>query len=310
MINERQNNRLQMRFAVRLMLMKAQLCIALALLFPAIAFAQDKKEPTLDEIKVMRIVESVPGMERISARKNLTYKRAGDIVLPLDVYIPPGLKRNERRPVIIFVAGDAPWEILKDIKDWGVFVSYGQLAAASGFVGITFNHRSTERFSKIRDVASDVDDLVSYVRSNADSLQVDKDKICLWAYSAGGPFLRSTLRDKPAFVRCIVGYYSMMGIPQGATAPDEIVKEFTISNYLSQNPQQKVPPMMIVRAGKDVAFINDSLDEFVQKAIKQNVEIEFINYVEGVHAFDVENNNERTREIIKRTMEFVKKHLR
>jgi len=42
-----------------------------------------------------------------------------------------------------FVSGDAPWEILKDLKDWGVYVSYGQLAAATGFVGVTFNHRLT-----------------------------------------------------------------------------------------------------------------------------------------------------------------------
>jgi acetyl esterase/lipase len=298
-----------MRFAFRPTLAGVQLCAALALLLPTLALAQDKKEPTLDEIKAMRIVESVAGMERITpAHKNLTYKRVGQLNLQMDVYSPAAARGNERRPAIIFVPGDAPWEILKDIKDWGVYVSYGQLAAATGFVGVTFNHRSSEKFTRIREVAGDVDDLISYVRSNAASLNIDENRICVWAFSAGGPFIRTVLKDKPTFVRCIVGFYSMMGIPQGA-APDEIIKEFAISNYLSQNPQQ-VPPVMMVRAGKDVAFINDSLDEFVQRAIKQNVSIEFINYVEGVHGFDVENNNERTREIIRRTMEFIKKHLR
>jgi acetyl esterase/lipase len=309
MMNERQTKRLPTRFMVRLSRMTAQLCVAFLLFLPAIVPAQEKREPTLDEFKAMRIVESVPGMERLTpAHKNRTYKKVGNLNLQMDVYSSIAARGNERRPAIIFVPGDAPWELLKDIKDWGVFVSYGQLAAATGFVGVTFNHRSTEKFAKIRDVAADVDDLVDYVRSNAASLNIDENKICVWAFSAGGPFIRTVLKEKPAFVRCVVAYYSMMGIPKGA-APDEIVKEFTLSNYLSQEPQ-KVPPVMIVRAGKDVAFINDSMDEFVLGAIKQNISIEFINYVEGVHGFDVENNNERTREIIRRTMEFVKKHLR
>ena len=277
----------------------------------AAAFAQEAnksaKEPTLEEIKPLRVVYSVPGMERAKVRKNLVYKKAGELELQMDVYAPPDLKRDERRPAVVFVSGDAPWEILKDLKDWGVYVSYGQLAAASGFVGVTFNHRSTERFAKIRDAASDVDDAIGYARAHAGALGIDPDRICLWAFSAGGPFLRTMLRDKPAFVRCVVGYYSMFGLPQG-TAAEDVVREFTVSNYLGQNPKS-VPPLMVVRAGRDVPFINDSADEFLRAAVSQNLDIEFINYVEGTHGFDVDVNTERTREIIRRTLEFVRKHL-
>ncbi len=290
---------------------KLLLVCAAVLLIHAGALAQEAskpaKEPTLEEIKPMRVVYSVQGMERVKVQKNLVYKKAGDLELQMDVYAPPDLKRGERRPAVIFVSGDAPWEILKDLKDWGVYVSYGQLAAASGFVGVTFNHRSTEKFTKIRDAAQDIDDAISYARGHADALGIDPDRICLWAYSAGGPFLRTMLRDKPAFVRCIVGYYSMFGLPQG-TAAEDVVREFTVSNYLGQNPKN-VPPLMVVRAGRDVPFINDSVDEFLREAVKQNLSIEFTNYVEGTHGFDVDVNTDRTREIIKRTLEFVKKHL-
>ena len=283
------------------------------LILQTVAFAQDQnkkpaKEPTLEEIKPMRIVYSVPGMAQVKVQKNLVYKTVGDLQLQMDVYAPPRQRRDERRPAIIFVSGDAPWELLKDLKDWGVYISYGQLAGASGFVGVTFNHRSTERFTRIRDAAGDVDDAINYVRSHADSLNIDPNKICLWAYSAGGPFLRTMMREKPGFVRCIVTYYSMLGIAQGA-ATDEITREFTVANYLGQNPKQ-VAPMMIVRAGNDVPFINDSVDEFLREAVRQNIDLEFINYVEGVHGFDVENNNDRTREIIRRTLDFIKVHLR
>lgn len=294
------------RLLVRFLL----IAIALLLVYP-VARAQEAgkpaKEPTLEEIKRQRVVYNLPGMKQASVQKNLTYKKVGDLQLQMDVYAPPKLRRNERRPAIIFVAGDAPWEILKDIKDWGVYVSYGEIAAATGYVGVTFNHRSTERFTKIRDVAGDVDDLISYVRSHADSLNIDRERICIWAFSAGGPFLRTVLNEKPGFVRCIVTYYSMLGLASGAAA-DEVVREFTIANYLSQNPKQ-LAPMLVVRAGKDVPFINNSVDEFMREAIKQNINIEFINYVEGEHAFDVLNDQERTREIIKRTLDFIKSHL-
>lgn len=285
--------------------------IALLLVHP-LARAQDAskpaKEPTLEEIKRQRVVYNLPGMKLASVKKNLTYKRIGNLQLQMDVYAPPKLRRNERRPAIIFVPGDAPWEILKDIKDWSVYVSYGELAAATGYVGVTFNHRSTERFAKIRDVAGDVDDLISYVRSHADSLNIDRERICVWAFSAGGPFLRTILSEKPGFVRCLVTYYSMLGLATGAAA-DEIVREFTIANYLSKNPTQ-LAPMLIVRAGKDFPFINNSVDEFLREAVRQNINLEFINYVEGKHGFDVVNDHERTREIIKRTLDFIKSHLR
>ena len=289
-----------------------------ALLFIGLLFAsttalaqeanKPAKEPTLEEYKAMRVVYSVPGMERVKVQKNLVYKKAGELELQMDVYAPPDLKRGERRPAVIFVSGDAPWELLKDLKDWGVYTSYGQLAAANGFVGVTFNHRSTEKFTKIRDAASDVDDAITYARAHAYALNIDPNRICLWAYSAGGPFLRTMLREKPAFVRCIVGYYSMFGPPKGAAA-DDIVREFTVSNYLAQNPKN-VPPLMVVRAGRDVPLINDSADEFLREAVRQNLNIEFINYVEGVHGFDVEDNTDRTRGIARRTLDFVKQHLR
>ena len=288
-----------------------KLLLAALLLVHAGALGQEAnkpaKEPTLEEIKPMRVVYSVPGMERAKVQKNLVFKKAGELELQMDVYAPPDLKRGERRPAVVFVSGDAPWAILKDLKDWGVYVSYGQLAAAHGFVGVTFNHRSTERFAKLRDAASDVDDAIAYARGHADELGIDPDRVCLWAYSAGGPFLRTMLRDKPAFVRCVVGYYSMFGPPKG-TATEDVAREFTVANYLGQNPKS-VPPLMVVRAGRDVPFINDSVDEFLREAVKQNLSIEFVNYVEGTHGFDVDVNTDRTREIIKRTLEFVKKHL-
>jgi len=80
----------------------------------------------------------------------------------MDVY-RPGAPSDKAVPAVILVHGDGPPEWLKDIKDWGQYVSWGELLAASGFVAITFNHRSTEGWTRIADSASDVEDLVALV---------------------------------------------------------------------------------------------------------------------------------------------------
>jgi hypothetical protein len=66
--------------------------------------------------------------------------------------------------------------------------------------------------------------------------------------------------------------------------------------------------MFIARAGLDDADLNDGLDRFVQIALSKNATVDLANHATGHHGFDVEDNNERSREIIKHTIEFIKAH--
>ena len=135
----------------------------------------------------------------------------------MDVYRPAP---NEERalPAVILVHGDGPPDWLKDIKDWGQYVSWGELLAASGLVAITFNHRSTEGWTRIPDAASDVEDLVAFVRARASGWNIHPDRLAIWVASAGG-FLGAlaAVANRPA-VRCLVIYYALM-----APAPAPVV---------------------------------------------------------------------------------------
>src|SRR6185436_12005191 len=103
------------------------------------------------------------------------YKRAGNSDLLMDVYSPK--TPQKLLPAVLFVhGGRVPPNLLTTPKDWAVYVSFGELVAASGFVGVTFNHRFYT-WESLSDAQSDVMDLIAYVRSNADSLGVDKDRI-------------------------------------------------------------------------------------------------------------------------------------
>ena len=259
-----------------------------------------------------RIVYSIPGMERINVRKNLTYKRVDGTELRADVYLPANSKRTERRPAVIFIhGGRVPPNLRTTPKDWGVFVSYGQLVAASGFVGVTFNHRFYA-WESLHDSQSDLNDLLDYVRNNAESLGVDKNRIVLWAVSAGAVFLSQAVRDVPPYIRCLVSFYGELDLQsERKAAPvsvsDETLREFSPLYHLNQN-KHGIPPMFLARAGLDDPDMNSSADRFVSAALNRNLLVDLMNHPTGHHGFDVQDNDERSREIIKRAVEFIKAH--
>lgn len=164
--------------------------------------------PWVRKLAPKRIVYVVPGMERVRVRKNLIYKRVGRAELKMDVYSPLSSHRGDRRPAVIFIhGGRIPPNLRTTPKDWGVYISFGQLVAASGLVGVTFNHRFYS-WDSLNDSQSDLMDLIAYVRNNSESLGVDKGRIILWAISAGGVLLSQPLRDGPPYISCLVAYYA------------------------------------------------------------------------------------------------------
>jgi acetyl esterase/lipase len=283
--------------------------LACAILVSTSVAQQPQDPPWLKEFAFKRIVYSVPEMTRVKVAKNQIYKRASSEELKMDVYSLPG---KQRRPAVVFIhGGRIPRNLLTTPKDWGAYVSLGQLVAASGFVGVTFNHRFYA-WESLADSQSDVMDLIAYVRDNAESLGVEKDRIILWALSAGGIFLSQPLQQLPPYIRSIIAYYSELDLQnQRKAAPasvtDETLREFSPVHHLG-NKEKNVPPIFIARAGLDDKELNDGIDRFVQLALSRNLTVEVVNHATGHHAFDIEDNNERSREIIKRTIEFIKAH--
>ncbi|MFY9571250.1 MAG: alpha/beta hydrolase, partial [Blastocatellia bacterium] len=266
---------------------------------------------TLAEIVAMPVVYSVPGMDRVTVKKDLSYKRSDDPNLKMDVYLPPGLPLKERRPAVLFIHGGAASQLRA--KDWGIYVSYGKLMAASGLAAVTFTHRLGYPKTLITEGASDVSDAIAYVRANADSLQIDRDRLCLAAFSAGGPMLSIAMRDKPEYVRCIAAVYAFLDIQQSEIhrqhETPETIKRFSPITYID-GETSRLPPIFVALGGRDaIATMNDSIDRFVHEAIAKNAAIEFMNHPNGVHGFDSQNDDDRSREIIRRMIDFMKTHL-
>ena len=55
--------------------------------------------------------------------------------------------------------------------------------------------------------------------------------------------------------------------------------------------------------------LNEATDYFVQQALKKNIEVDLLNHATGQHGFDSRDDDERTRDVLRRTVEFIRIHL-
>lgn len=276
--------------------------------------AQNQQPPrkSFDEIVNAPVVYMIPGMSEVRIQKDITYKTEASAELKLDVYTPPNLQKTEKRPAVFFIHGGTPLE--NRPKDWGVFASWGKLVGASGMVGVVFTHRMGFPKPEFALAETDLNDAINYVRNNADRLNVDKDRIALVAFSAGGPLLSVPMRDVPPYVRTLVSIYGFLDIQQSemhrrAIGDAEILKKYSPVSHLAQT-NTKLPPILVVRTGLDeIPGINAAADRFVAEALAKNVGFELINHSIGVHGFDNQTDDEQSRQIIRRTLEFLKSNL-
>ena len=289
---------------------KVLILLAALTAFPLHAAAQNEPPPPPD-VRRLPVVYHVPGMEAVAVKSDLKYTDAGAAHLLMDVYVPPRLGKNEKRPAVLFIHGSVPPG--SRAKDMGAFKSWGRLAAASGMIGVTFTHRLGHPKPQLQDAAADVAAALAYVRANADSLNVDKDRICLAAYSGGGPMLSAAMRDRPEYVRCLVAFYAFLDIRQSemhtAHETPEALKTFSPFAHL-EGGAAKLAPLFVARAGLDrIPGMNDSIDRFVAEAISKNAALTLYNHPRGLHGFDILNDDERSREIIRAALDFMKLHL-
>jgi len=274
--------------------------------------AEPARQKTFDEIVNAPVVMTLPGMDAVTVLANQRYASASDANLLMDVYQPPGLKADERRPVVFFIHGGAGSESRP--KDWGIYKSWGRLAAASGFIGVTFTHRLGYPKPLLAESAQDVGEAMDFVRTNAARLHADPDRVCLAAYSAGGPLLTMGLDEKRPQVRCLVAFYAFLDVQQSNlhrdNEPAARVRAFSMIEHLGE-PRARSIPMFIARAGRDeIPTMNDSIDRFIARAVRENANVVVWNHPTGVHGFDNQNDDPRSREIIAAALGFMGTHLR
>jgi acetyl esterase/lipase len=242
--------------------------------------------------------------------RDLVYRTDGERVLRLDVYGPQSTGRAAA--VVFLVNGDAPEDVIATAKDWGVFRSYGEHLAARGIAAVSFNHRSSNRMEPT-EVAADVRAAIAFVRGRAEELHADADRIGIWAFSAAGPFgLAPFLQRRPDWLRCAAGFYTVWDLApfreRLGWGTDQSIRRWSCLSAL-ETETPDLPPLLLARAGRDSAGLLEGTDAFVRRARQRGVDLTVLDHPTGQHGFDTRDDDERSREIIRETLEFFARHL-
>ncbi len=123
------------------------------------------------------------------------------------------------------------------------------------------------------------------------------------------PYVGCVASSDPV-ISCVVGYYpvadmttELAGVADTARR-DALLAKYSPSHALTARGVS-APPVLIVRAGKDGAVVNTSIDRFLAAAVAANADVTFMNYPDGLHGFDAYNDTAQSRQIILDTFDFI-----
>jgi dienelactone hydrolase len=254
--------------------MKQFLFSVLTIFFFSSSFSQ------IDPFKAP-VVYQADGMDKVAIQKGIPFKTINDTTLAFDVYYPPAFDKKSNLPVVVFNNGVGN----DQLPNWRVYQDWAKLVAVNGMVAI--NHQARGGKSLV-----DTGDLIDYLRTNGAKHNIDGENIALWSCSANVTVaMPLAMQRNRKNIRALVMYYGA-----GAQDADNVVKRQDLE-------------ILLVRAGLDFHNLNKNIEKFMRSALQQDAHVEFINYPEGQHAFDVVDNTQRSKEIILQTIEFLKRTL-
>lgn len=259
----------------------------------------------------LEVVLPVPDGVEIDVERDQVARGPDGSSVSYDVYRPAGL--GPARPIVVFVHGDADPDVLADAKGWGQYTSWGRLVASRGMVGVTFNHSSLLARTQMDLVIAEIGAVVAAVRSRASEIGADGERVAICGISACAPYGLTVAYAALPPVRCAVACYGPLILeidPEyTATSVSAADLERCSPSWLLDALAPAVPPTLILKAGLDREPVNDGIDEFVGRATDLGAPINRLVHETGHHAFDVLDDDDRSREIIEATLGFLAEHL-
>ena len=152
------------------------------------------------------------------------------------------------------------------------------------------------------------------IKQTGDVVSVDENRIGLWAGSGNVPLALSLLMGEGGErLKCAVLCYGYTLDLGGSDGVAEGARTWGFVNPCAGKTAGDLPartPLFVARAGRDeLPRLNETLDRFVCEALKHNLPLTFVNHAEGPHAFDLLDDSETTRDIIRRILAFMRFHL-
>jgi acetyl esterase/lipase len=245
---------------------------------------------------------TMPNVHAVTARLDIAYE-AGDEALMMDLY-SPSQPNDAQVPAVVLVLGyrdvGVPLSLGCQFKEFGMSTSWARLLAASGMVAVVYTTRTP---------ATDIHAVLQHLRQNAPSLGVDPHRIGLLAASANVAVALSALMQD-AHLKCAALLYGFTLDLDGSTTVADMSRTYGFADACAGRSIDDLPsdiPLFVVRAGRDqFSGLNTSLDTFLTKALGRNLPLSVINYPSGAHAFDLDEDSEASRDIVRQTLAFLR----
>jgi len=190
--------------------------------------------------------------------------------LTFDLYRPSG---ESVVPIVVFANIGS-----MDMKTWTGYVGWAEAVAGAGMAAITYQ-------STAETASSDLAALLTVVGKRAAASHLDPLRLVIWCSSAnvnvGLPFAMDARRSD---VRAAVVYYGAAEIPR----------------------IRLDVPVFLARAGRDSPGLNERIDALLKRALGDNAPWTFVNVATGIHGFDVWGDSAIVRDVIARTIDFMK----
>jgi hypothetical protein len=208
---------------------------------------------------------------------NVQYGTLDTATLRMDVYRPAGVSAPAPA-LILFNQAVGPQ------RTNAFYVGWARAAASKGLVAIVPDLHGGDGS------AQDFQRLISHLGERAGTYGIDREAIAVYAGS-GNVFTAFPIVEDPKqqMVKAAVMYYG--------TAP---ITQF-----------RRDLPLLYIRAGLDRPSVNGDLESGITRlaatAIAQNAPITVLNNPTGHHAFEMIDDDAVTRDVIERTIDFVKR---
>jgi hypothetical protein len=258
------------------------------------------REAQFRELAKKTIVLRLPETDSVSVRRDETYLVDDDGALLMDVYTPAAADGTPPPVVAIVIGYPDPQGLF---RRFGWHVSWAQLLAASGVAAVIYGNRRP---------ATDVHAVLKYVRDHAGSLGVDAGRIGLLACSGHGPVALSALMQDSKLA-CAAFLYAFTMDLNGSDHVANAAKQYGCVDACAGKSAADLPanmPLLFARAGRDqFAGLNDAMDGVIAAGLARNLPVSMVNHPGGVHAFDLEEDSEASRGIIRQVSLFLRLHL-
>jgi len=250
------------------------------------------------DVMEIPVFYSVPGTDAVRVERDIVFRTAGETPLKADIYLPAS---RGTYPVVLLVSGGA-------VNDWrtaAFYTSFARVLAAEGLAAVNYDKRLGRERNSASAASDDTLALVDYLKTHAAKYGLDMSRLCTWHFSAGGRVAGTMLGEKSA-ASSVVLTYAILSFGEG-----DKEAELAPHSALVQARERgdKLPPTLVVRAGRDAKMLNDSIDAFVAAALARNAPLSMINYPAGEHGFEILNDTAETRRVIAQSIAWVKSRL-